>query len=164
MKTKRTVLSGCLSAYLLIPPLQVLSQESINASGGLQKGIGGTVSSSVGQLIVQTDSSLTGTLQQGVQRPKKTHRYRPKNKDQERLSLAAFPNPTKDNLTLKLESSSAEAFSYCLYDPQGRKVMSDRLNGPATLIEMSRMVPGIYLIQILNDENVQIETLQIQKN
>ena len=164
MRASRKVLCGAISALLLLPPLHVLSQESINSSGGVQKGTGGTVSCSVGQLVIQTDSSFAGIAHQGIQRPKRAGRNRTKNKEQERFSFTAFPNPTEDNLTLKPESSTAEAYSYCLYDPQGRKVMSERLNGPSTLIEMSGMVPGIYLVQILNEENVQIETLQIQKH
>jgi hypothetical protein len=56
------------------------------------------------------------------------------------------PNPTMDIVNIK--STEAIYDEYVLFDPQGRKVLSGRLTGTTTQVDLSQLARGNYLLQI----------------
>lgn len=61
-------------------------------------------------------------------------------------SFTISPNPASNQLMI---SSSIEMHeNYVLFDPQGRKVLSGTLTGTTTLLNISQLARGNYLLQI----------------
>ncbi|MCF8417145.1 MAG: T9SS type A sorting domain-containing protein, partial [Crocinitomicaceae bacterium] len=61
-------------------------------------------------------------------------------------SFTISPNPATDELTISTNTLLNE--NYILFDPQGRKVLSGSLTGTATLLNISQLARGNYLLQI----------------
>jgi len=67
-----------------------------------------------------------------------------------KMDLNLYPNPTTDQLNLKLSHFSAEA-SYSIYNTVGKKVTEQPIIAPLTTIDMSDKAPGIYLVVVKTD-------------
>ena len=61
-------------------------------------------------------------------------------------SFQVFPNPAKDQLNVLSPSEISE--NYFLLDSQGRKVLAGKLTGISTIIDISKLAQGNYLVQI----------------
>ena len=61
-------------------------------------------------------------------------------------SFQVFPNPAKDQLNVLSPSEISE--NYFLLDSQGRKVLAGKLTGISTIIDISKLAAGNYLVQI----------------
>jgi hypothetical protein len=66
------------------------------------------------------------------------------NEQENTISIA--PNPATDQLTISSSSSIDE--KYILFDPQGRSVLSGKLSGTTTQLDLSKLARGNYLLQI----------------
>jgi len=145
-----------------VATISAQAQESVNTSGGVDKGSGGTVSFSVGQMVYTTDSKESGSLVQGVQRP-----YRITTTDIRKLdntiSFKAYPNPSSDDLFLEMNAFRNEKLSYQLYDMQGKLIMTNPIEIPKTQINMRALAVGAYVIHIYDSKNKAIQTIQIIK-
>ncbi|MEJ5266144.1 MAG: hypothetical protein WHT29_12590, partial [Bacteroidales bacterium] len=105
MRHKKLKLSAIILLGLGLTGLQ--AQESVNATGGNAFGSGGSVSYSVGQVVYTTNSGTNGSVAQGVQQPYEisvvTGLEEAKGIN---LSVSAYPNPTTDYLTLRIDAST----------------------------------------------------------
>jgi hypothetical protein len=79
------------------------------------------------------------------------------------INLSAFPNPTFDNLTLKIESTNTKNLSYLLFDMNGKLLATQKLDGTETKIAMNNYAAATYFIKI-NENNNTIKTFKIIKN
>jgi hypothetical protein len=61
-------------------------------------------------------------------------------------TILIAPNPATDQLTISCSSSLNE--NYILFDPQGRSVLSGKLSGTTTQLDLSKLARGNYLLQI----------------
>ena len=61
-------------------------------------------------------------------------------------SFTISPNPAKDQLNVLSPSGISE--NYFLLDAQGRKVLAGKLTGTTTLIDISKLAAGNYLVQV----------------
>jgi hypothetical protein len=138
------------------------AQESANASGGDATGSGGTVAYSVGQVAYTSNTASTGTVDQGVQHAfeiftvgiKETALY---------ISLTAFPNPTRENLTLQISDYNNEKLSYQLFDMQGKQLSNGQITALQTQIYMTGLPTATYFINVVNQENKKIQSFKIIK-
>ena len=80
-----------------------------------------------------------------------------------KLELVAYPNPTQETLTLKINNYKNESLTYQLYDLQGKLWDSQSLKGAQTQLEMKDLAVGTYLLSI-QDEETLIKTFRIIKN
>lgn len=139
------------------------AQESVNSSGGVDAGFGGTVSFSVGQMVYTTDSKEAGSVVQGIQRP-----YRITTTDikivDNTLSFKAYPNPSSEDLFLEINEFRNEKLKYHLYDMQGKLIMNNPIEIPKTQINMRDLAVGSYVIHITTATNQPIQTIQIIKD
>lgn len=147
---------------LTIVAISAQAQESVNTSGGVDRGNGGTVSFSVGQMVYTTDSKEAGSVVQGIQRP-----YRITTTDIKKLdnniSFKAYPNPSSDDLFLEMNAFRNEKLNYQLYDMQGKLIMTNPIDIPKTQINMRALAVGAYVIHIYDSKNRAIQTIQIIK-
>ncbi len=147
---------------LLFATISAQAQESVNTSGGVDKGSGGTVSFSVGQMVYTTDSKGSGAVVQGIQRP-----YRITTTDIKKLdnviSFKAYPNPSSDDLFLEMNAFRNAKLNYHLYDMQGKLIMTNPIEIPKTQINMRALAVGSYVIHIYDSKNKDIQSIQIIK-
>jgi len=126
MQLKKLKLSILLLLGLGLSTLQ--AQEAIPASGGNASGSGGSVSYSIGQMVYSTNTGTNGSVAQGVQQPYEISEVIGLEEAKGiNLKCIAFPNPTTDFLTLKVDVSATLKFqtlNYQLYDISGKFIES----------------------------------------
>lgn len=147
-----------LSLMLAGPALTYLQAQqihaSVNTSGGNASGTGGSVSYSVGQVFNTTAFGTNGSVSEGVQQPFEISVFTGL-KDNEAINLffAAYPNPTKGNLTLKIENFETNTFSYQLCDVNGKIIRNEKLTEKISIVDLSDMKSGAYFIKVTNNRN-----------
>ena len=154
--------------YLIVSSLVVViaakAQQSTNISGGNATGTGGSVSYSVGQMSYTTNTGTNGSACQGVQQPYEIYKVTSVDEAKDlNINLSAFPNPTFDNLTLKIESESTKNLSYLLFDMNGKLLATQKLDGAETKIAMNNYAAATYFIKITENNNT-LKTFKIIKN
>ena len=66
--------------------------------------------------------------------------------NQSQINISVYPNPASNFLIVKANSDLLN-LPYFITDQAGRQVLSGRLNGEVTFIEISQFEKGIYLFQ-----------------
>ncbi|MBN2669392.1 MAG: T9SS type A sorting domain-containing protein [Bacteroidales bacterium] len=162
MRQKRLILSAILLLGLGLTGLK--AQTSINASGGVATGSGGSASYSVGQVVYTTNTGTSGSVAEGVQQPFEisvvTEIEEAKGIN---LSVTAYPNPTTDYLTLEVNEFEISNLSYQLYDISGKLLQSEKIKGNQTSIVMNNLVPATYFVKVIQ-RNRDVKTFKIIKN
>jgi len=162
LKYKKLKLSAVLLLGLGLTGLQ--AQEGVNATGGNASGSGGLVSYSVGQVVYTTNTGTNGTVAQGVQQPYEISVVTAIEQAKGiTLSVTAYPNPTTDYLTLRIDEFDISNLSYQLYDMNGKLLQSEKITGNKTSIVMSNLVSANYFVKVVQG-NKEIKTFKIIKN
>lgn len=138
------------------------AQQSANASGGDATGSGGSVAYSVGQVVYTANNSPSGTVSQGVQQAYEIYSVGIK-ETALNISLSVFPNPIVDILTLQISDYNNEKLSFHLYDLQGKLLNKGQIIAEQTQINTSSLPPATYFIEVINQENVQVQSFKIIK-
>jgi hypothetical protein len=136
------------------------AQESVNGSGGDATGTGGSVAYSVGQVVYTTQTGTTGSLAQGVQQPFEISVVTGLSETSIQLEMSAYPNPTTDFLTLKV--NAFEGLNLQLTDLRGNVISSKNIAEFNTIISMEGLAKSIYFLRI-SDENHVVKTFKITK-
>ena len=163
MRHKKVKLCAILLLGIGLTELQ--AQVAIPASGGDASGNGGSVSYSVGQIVYTTNTGgANGSVAQGVQQPFEISVITGLEEAKGiTLQCTAYPNPTTDFLTLKVEHFEFSTLNFQLYDINGKLLENKKINGNETNIVMSDLVPATYFLK-LTDNNKEIKTFKIIKN
>ena len=66
--------------------------------------------------------------------------------NQSQINISVYPNPASNFLIVKANSGLLN-FPYFITDQAGRQVLSGKINGENTIIEISRFEKGIYFFQ-----------------
>jgi len=168
MKIMLTVKLKLVITFLLCFGLTGLqAQEAITSTGGNASGSGGTVSYTAGQIIYSTIAGANGSVAQGVQQPYEISVVSGiEDTENINLILSAYPNPTSDFLTLKIDASftySIQSASYQLYDIGGKFIETKKIEDFETTISMKHLIPTIYFLKIIHGRKV-VKTFKIIKN
>lgn len=145
----------------LIP--KVHSQNTAVASGGDSTGSGGKVSFSVGQITYTSASGTNGSVNQGEQQPIEIATLGIDEFPVITLAMSVFPNPTANNVTLKITDMATENLSYQLIDLSGKLILNDKISTPETFIQIKNLNASTYLLSV-TDNNRTIKTFKIIKN
>jgi len=141
----------------------IKAQETIPASGGNASGSGGSVSYTIGQIVYTTDTATSGSVAQGVQQAFEISVVTEiKEANNITLNCSAFPNPTTDNLILKIENFQLSTFNFQLLDINGKLLENKKISSNVTFISMENLIPATYLLKISNS-NIEIKTFKIIK-
>ncbi|HHU99588.1 MAG TPA: T9SS type A sorting domain-containing protein [Bacteroidales bacterium] len=140
------------------------AQKSVNSTGGNASGSGGSASYSVGQAVYTSNTETGGTVAQGVQQPYEiwveTTIEEAKGIN---LLVTAYPNPTTDYLTLRIDEFDISDLSYQLYDMQGKLLRNEKITSNQTRIVMSNLAPATYSVKVVQG-NKEIKTFKIVKH
>ena len=162
MRHKRLKLSAVIMLGLGLTGLQ--AQTSVNATGGNASGSGGSASYSVGQVVYTTNTGTSVSVAQGVQQLYEISVVTAIDEAKGiNLSVTAYPNPTTDYLTLRIDEFEISNLSFKLYDMNGKLLQSEKITGNQTSIVMSNLVPANYFVKV-NQGNKEVKTFRIIKN
>ena len=162
MRHKRLKLSALLLLGLGLTGLQ--AQTSVNATDGDVSGSGGSVSYSVGQVVYTTHTGTSGSVAEGVQQPYEISVVTGLEEAQSiNLSVTAYPNPTTDYLTLRIDEFEISNLSFQLYDMNGKLLQNEKITGNQTSIVMSNLLPATYFVKVIQG-NKEVKTFKIIKN
>ncbi len=131
------------------------AQEANITSAGNASGSEGTVSYSVGQVFYTTNSGTNGSVSSGVQQPFEISVIIGVSEMVGiNLICSAYPNPTTDFLTLKIENFDNSNLSFQLIDINGNLLENKKIIVSETSIIMSNLVPAIYFLNVIENGKV----------
>ncbi len=83
----------------------------------------------------------------------------------DKIELKLFPNPAQNLVNIELENVINDDLQISIFDVQGRLVQQNNLNGTGNLIELNttRLLNGIYFVQLLSDSAIATKKFTIQK-
>ena len=151
-------------ALLFLGLSNLQAQEVIPATGGEASGSGGSASYTVGQVVYTTNVGTNGnSVAEGVQQPYEISVVTsiPEAKDIN-LSVSAYPNPTTNYLTVKVENHETANLQYMVFDINGKILQTVKATGTETKIETNNLVPANYFVKIL-DNKKEIKVFKIIK-
>lgn len=153
-----------LAICMSICTISLHAQTAISATGGNASGTSGTVSYTIGQVVYTTLSGTSGTITQGVQQPFEIMVMTALEEFKDiKLSSSVFPNPTTDNLTLKIGDYEIRNMSYWLIGINGNLIETKEILDAETQISMEHQVTGTYFLKVTSDGK-ELITYKIIKN
>lgn len=140
----------CLTVLLWsIGLIRVQGQVAIATTGGDASGRGGSVAFSTGQVVYSSNTGTNTSTTQGVQQPFEISEITGINTAKDvTLNYSAYPNPTTDYLTLKVENEDYDLLLYQLFDTHGVLLISKKLEGTETSIPVSHLTSATYILKI----------------
>jgi len=161
MKHKITKLSAIF--LFCLASIGIQAQEAIPASGGNASGSGGSVSYTVGQVYYISFGGVNGSVVQGVQQPYEISVVTGKNEAKGKtLSCTIYPNPASGYVKLVVENYKTKDLTYKLYDNSGKIIVSKKVDGNETRIDVSKLVVAHYFLKVSLDGK-EIRTFKIVK-
>lgn len=145
---------------LVLPIRSAKAQSTITTSGGIASGVGGTVSFTVGQLLVTVPTGVNGSVSHGVQQPYEISVITGLDKAEIDLAMKVFPNPASDFLILSIDKNEVTDFSYKLLDMNGRLLFTQKIRDRETTIPVGSLSPSIYILNIMEANRI-IKTYKI---
>ena len=146
----------------LICTVGLCAQETVPATGGDATGAGGTSSYTAGQVVYTNNIGTNGSLAQGVQQPYEIAVTTGVNETTINLELSVYPNPTTNNLQLKVESEALESLSFQLVDLRGKIIENKKVVEAKTSINMEALPKAIYFIKVTRN-NQTVKTFKVIK-
>tara|TARA_R110002049_G_scaffold181036_1_gene348065 strand:+ start:923 stop:1393 length:471 start_codon:yes stop_codon:yes gene_type:complete len=140
----------------------LFSQENIATSGGNATGSGSS-SYTIGQLLINTNVSNSGSVSQGIQQSIELFTLTNPNVKTFILEAIAFPNPTKDNVILSISNTEFEKLAFTIYDIHGRLLKKENIHTKLTTINIKNFPTGVYLLKVHQHKN-QLKVFKIIKN
>lgn len=116
----------------------------ISGGGTHSSGTGGSVSWSIGEVVVQTVTSGSNHLTQGFHQG---NIYVVGIEELEELSISLYPNPASELITVETE----EYLIYMMYDMSGRLVDQNDLNPGINTIDVTSYSRGTYTISFIRN-------------
>lgn len=160
---KHTHLKLCALFFFVFGLEGIYAQKSLPAVGGGGSGNGGTVSYTMGQLVVNTHTGAGGAVSQGVQQSYLISVIGSiKEAAGISLKVLAYPNPTTDILQLTIDDEISSGLSYQLYDIEGRLLVQDQIVAMLTKVNMQHLDAASYILRV-RKENTLVKTFKIIK-
>lgn len=139
-----------------------MAQQSVNSSGGNAAASNGSFSYSVGQIDYVFSNSSNGSVSQGVQQAFEIFTLEADSFPTITLQAVVYPNPTVNNLTLKIDNYPTENLSIQLYDVLGKVVFQQKIMQNETSIMMEKLQATNYFLTV-SDNDKAIKTFKIIK-
>lgn len=137
------------------------AQEVISAAGETQSNSGYEVSWTVGEPIINTSYSGNTILTQGFHQSKLIITAVDKLIESSNL-VNVFPNPTAQFVIIKFDQLP-EKNIYGLFDINGKLLSSKEIKSTETQIDLTPYANGSYLLKIIQEDNLPLQTFKIIK-
>jgi len=147
--------------WFLGSTIQARAQQATASSGGQLEGSTRQISFTVGEAAIKTLQGQNLMLTQGFQQPRLWVTALNEVKGLA-FKIRAYPNPTSDYLKLSTEKPLPSGTVFQLFDINGRQISENQPQALLTEIAMQQVVPGTYLLKVVNKQNV-YQTFKIIK-
>lgn len=137
------------------------AQQVVSSSGGEGSGTNGTLSYTLGEIIIDTQTAGNNTITQGFHQPKLIVTAL-REMAGENMSIKAYPNPAHEFVILKISESDFKDCSWQLYDLSGRLLLQEKLLEDEVTIPMTNRSPGTYLLKI-TQSGMEVQEFKIIK-
>ena len=138
-----------------------VAQNAVVPAGGTASGNSGSVTYTVGQIAVQTNSDGTASISEGVQQPYEISVVGVDDYPGITLNAVLFPNPTQGNVQLTIDNPQFEG-DVKIFDSNGRFLLSKKIEGENTQLDLSPYATGTYYIKVCNGKVV-MKTFKVVK-
>ena len=143
--------------------VDICAQHALVVTGADAKTGFGSVSVSIGQPFISTDSARRGIISHGVQQPFEIQRLPVSVQDNtSKVHASAFPNPTFDFLKITIDGTISERHSIRISDLKGNELLVQEFSGSDFLLPMDHYAAGLYIVDI-NDADTVISSFRIVK-
>jgi hypothetical protein len=149
---------------LFLFAVNISAQNAIITSGGNASGAGGSLSYTIGQIFYKVNVGTNGSISQGVQQPYEISVVTSiKGTENIQLGLAVYPNPVRDNLTLRFTGDVPLQCVAYMYDINGSLLLTKKIEGNVTSVSMEAFLPGSYFLKVIQGSN-EVKTFKIIKH
>ena len=143
-------------SFILLAVMSLSAQSALVGTGGEAAGSGGSVSYSVGQIAVQSNSDGSTSISEGVQQPYEIQTIGIDNYPGITLNAVVYPNPTQGTVILSIDSfdSFSDAVFARLYDGNGKQIREIRIADHQTEIGMESLATGTYYLNLFSGKQM----------
>lgn len=145
---------------------QSISRESISVAGSFTETLDYHLSFTVGETIGNTTRNSGLILTQGFEQGK-IHIVLGYEDESIDLELVAYPNPTRDMVTLAVENYAGSKLRYTVYSLQGVPLLANRQVElgftKRAQIDFTTLPVGLYQLVITTEDEKLVKTLKIYK-
>ncbi len=156
MKLKVTLLFVVLATV-------TFGQKAIVSSGGSFNNGSGSASITVGQTFSNYFAGSNGSISAGVQKSIEIYTLSTPESTPISINAVMYPNPSKEFINLKIESSSIIGLSYTLYNINGKELKKGKLAKQNTQLNLKNFKAGIYFLRVMK-KNKQIKVFKLIKS
>lgn len=136
-----------------------VAQEVVSSQGDSYSGPGGSVDFTVGEVVIFTGTDGSNDVTQGFHQT--NWNFAGVIDHQPEQSALVYPNPTEDQLIIKMENFDGVNFQ--LTDAAGKIVREGLLSGTESQVDVADFAPGNYnVVLLLNQEK--LKTFKLIKN
>ena len=154
MVKKTLVLCSVLGSF------SVIGQTVVSTTGESYENATGSLSFTVGEVIINTETNGVNDLTQGFHQTNWNFvGLEDFDTDYEAI---VYPNPSSD--ILNIEVSHFENVHYVLFEGAGRTVSEGDLSGFITQIHVKNVEPGSYQLQLLDEHKNQLKNFKLIKS
>jgi len=146
---------------LLFFHLKAGAQQVISPNGNYFSNNSGSVTYTIGEPVVETYSSANQIITQGFNQYFLLVTAVDESAETD-FEITAYPNPTSENLTLRVNRENRSDLQYLLFDLNGKLIKSGDIIEAETIIEFEELIAGDYLLRIVH-VNLELKTFKIAK-
>ena len=147
--------------FLLLLSSSIYSQTAI-VSGGGSISNSGSVTYTIGQILVDQNIESSGSIFYDVQQPFELLALNLESFT-DNINYSAYPNPTSGLLNLKTDNAGDFPYQLKMYDIRGRLIKSQILKNNNSKIDITNQARGVYLLQLVKTGK-QVYSFKILKN
>ena len=143
-------------SLILLAVMSLSAQSALVGTGGEAAGSGGSVSYSVGQIAVQSNSEGSTSISEGVQQPYEIQTIGIDNYPGITLNAVVYPNPTQGTVILSIDSfdSFSDIVFARIYDGNGKQIREIRIADHQTEIGMESLSTGTYYLNLFSGKQM----------
>lgn len=158
---KKMIMRWSMSVFVLLAfGTASHGQQLISTGGDYFSGESGSMSWSVGELVVATFTNENTALTQGFHQ---TYTYGVYTQDLETEEhFLTYPNPARDHFYVMAPHLEDQNYDYILMDFTGKMVASGKIQNSPERISLSGMQSSVYFLRI-TEKNRHVKTLRIIK-
>lgn len=161
---KRLILSLICLSLFGFGICQSKTLELNPAAGDEFTASGITLSWTIGEGVIETFSNNEIVLTQGFQQPSLKVTLIDES-DNINFQLNLYPNPTKDFLTIEMQSENEIACTAELFDMSGKLLLRRLLKGSELkeIIDLTNYSSNMYILRIIDKKNKLLKSYKVQK-
>jgi len=137
------------------------AQQVISSSGETGQNSSGTISYTLGEMVIATQTNGINTITQGFHQTQLIVTAIQEHSDPG-FSITAFPNPTNDFVILKIEKGESRNIEFIVFDALGKTLLKEKLTDSEQKVTFKLLNAGNYFIKVLKNK-IEVKIFKIVK-